>query len=211
MKQVVRIEDGVVVGTSGGKYHSAKPVARYLVAQFNRAVAELAAHASPSSVLEVGCGEGHVTKLLLEATEAQILATDLSASVLAEAQQTLASDRVIYGVVNVMSLAPMDPPADLVVCCEVLEHLQAPRQALKVLLAQKAKFYLFSVPREPIWRLLNMSRGADLKDFGNSPGHLQHWSKRGFLRFIEGAFKPIIVRTPLPWTVILCRPHDRYS
>ena len=211
MTQIVRIEDGVVVGTSGGKYDSANPVARYLLGQFDRAISDLAAHVSPSSVLEVGCGEGHVTKLLLEATEARILATDLSASMVAEAEKTLCSDRVTYQVLNVMSLEATDPPPDLVVCCEVLEHLDEPDKAIEKLRALGARSYLLSVPREPIWRALNMSRGAYLKEFGNSPGHLQHWSKRGFLSFIEGVFEPIIVRSPLPWTVVLCRPRNGHA
>ena len=208
MESAVRIENGVVIGTAGGKYDHTNPLARYLIGQFDRAVSELAAHAAPSSVFEVGCGEGHVTKLLLEATEAQILATDLSATVLAEAEEVLASDRVTYRPMDVMSLEQMKPPPDLVVCCEVLEHLSDPRAALKRLLGQRAKWYLLSVPREPIWRLLNMSRGAYLTEFGNSPGHCQHWNKRAFVRFIGQAFKPVMVRTPLPWTVVLCRPHE---
>ena len=37
---------------------------------------------------------------------------------------------------------------------------------------------LVSVPREPLWRMLNMARGAYWSDLGNTPGHLNHWSRR---------------------------------
>ena len=40
---------------------------------------------------------------------------------------------------------------------------------------------LVSVPREPLWRGLNMARGAYLRDLGNTPGHVNHWSKRAFV------------------------------
>ena len=40
-------------------------------------------------------------------------------------------------------------------------------------------------PREPLWRGLNIARGAYLKDLGNTPGHLNHWSKRGFVALLS--------------------------
>ena len=208
MKPAIRIENGVIVGTSGDKYDQTNPLARYFVSQFDRAISELAREVGPASVLEVGCGEGHVTRLLLDATDARILATDLSATVLKEAEENLSSDRVTYRAVNLMSLEPLKPAPDMVVCCEVLEHLPNPQDGLAALWAQRAEWYLLSVPREPIWRAMNMARSAYLKDFGNSPGHLQHWSQRGFLRFIGQALKPVVIRAPLPWTVVLCQPHD---
>ena len=165
MKKKVKIENGVVVGTAGGKYELKNPIAQYLLRGFDNAVAELAAHVSPSSILEIGCGEGHVTQLLLENTSANILATDLSASVLAETELLLASDRVSYMVADVELLEPLTTSTQMLVCCEVLEHVKNPEKALQVLLAQRAEWYLLSVPREPIWRILNSARGAYLKDF----------------------------------------------
>jgi hypothetical protein len=104
-----------------------------------------------------------------------------------------------------MEVQPLDERPDLVVCCEVMEHLEEPSKALSALAAMRGELYLFSVPREPIWRILNMARGAYLSDFGNSPGHLQHWSRRGFIRFLKEEFDLVEVRSPLPWTAILCR------
>ena len=42
-----------------------------------------------------------------------------------------------------------------------------------------AAHLLVSVPREPLWRALNVARGAYLRELGNTPGHVNHWSKRG--------------------------------
>jgi len=190
-----RIENGIVVGTSGAKYESKNPLAIHLLREFDRAISELAAHAAPKSVLEVGCGEGHIVKLLLDVIDAPILA--------------ISSDRVTFRAADIMEIDPVEPAPDLVVCCEVLEHLPDPQGGLEALQRQRGNRYLLSVPREPVWRMLNMARGTYLKEFGNSPGHLQHWSQRQFLKFIGQAFEPVIIRAPLPWTVVLCRPHDR--
>jgi hypothetical protein len=60
------------------------------------------------------------------------------------------------------------------------------------------------VPNEPLWRALNMARGAYLSDFGNTPGHLQHWGSRSFRRFIETELDVIEMSRPLPWLMALC-------
>jgi 2-polyprenyl-3-methyl-5-hydroxy-6-metoxy-1,4-benzoquinol methylase len=205
----IRIEDGLVIGTAGDKYKSKNPIARYMVREFDRAISELAAQVAPETIVEYGCGEGHVVELLLKATNARIHATDISPTCIADAQSNVSSERVTFAVENIMTMtAVAAPPADLVVCCEVLEHLNNPQKGFEALLALKAKHYLLSVPREPLWRILNFSRGAYVKDWGNSPGHLQHWSKRGFLKFIGRQLTVIAVRSPVPWTVVLCQPNE---
>jgi 2-polyprenyl-3-methyl-5-hydroxy-6-metoxy-1,4-benzoquinol methylase len=205
MKRPARIENGLVVGTSGDKYQSKNPIARRLVAGFDAAVTDLAVQASPGTVLEIGCGEGHVVELLLAATSAQIHATDIAASCIVQARASIGSPRVTFSVADLMLMPPQPCAPDLVVCCEVLEHLSDPRAGLAALLALEANWYLLSVPREPIWRALNFVRGAYVADWGNSPGHLQHWSRGGFLKLVEEYLQPVAIRSPLPWTVVLCR------
>ena len=64
---------------------------------------------------------------------------------------------------------------------------------------------LVSVPREPLWRGLNMARGAYLKELGNTPGHLNHWSKRSFVRLLSRYGTVVEARSPFPWTMLLVR------
>ena len=64
---------------------------------------------------------------------------------------------------------------------------------------------IVSVPREPLWRALNLGRLKYLRDLGNTPGHLQHWSRRSFLSFLERRLEVVAVRSPVPWTMALCR------
>ena len=37
------------------------------------------------------------------------------------------------------------------------------------------------VPREPVWRVLNVARGRYVRWLGNPPGHIQHFSRAAFL------------------------------
>ena len=68
---------------------------------------------------------------------------------------------------------------------------------------------LVSVPREPLWRGLNVARGAYVRDLGNTPGHVNHFSKRGFVRALSEHGEIAAVRSPFPWTMVLVRArHD---
>ena len=91
------------------------------------------------------------------------------------------------------------------VCCEVLEHLEDPARGLEVLAELARPWLIASVPREPLWRALNLARFSYISALGNTPGHLNHWSKHGFERFLAERFEIVEVRSPLPWTMALCR------
>jgi hypothetical protein len=64
---------------------------------------------------------------------------------------------------------------------------------------------LVSVPREPLWRALNLARGAYVTDLGNTPGHVNHWSRRRLTRMLSRYGTVVEVRTPFPWTQALIR------
>jgi len=202
----VKIENGIIVGTSGNKFSTKNPLAIYLLKGFGNAIVQMVRSISPTNILEVGCGEGHVTKLILENSNARILATDISQSIIDQTRKDLNDARVIYQVGPLETLT-CEGHFDLVVCCEVLEHLYDPDVGLDRLRSFNADWYLLSVPREPIWRAMNMARGTYLSQWGNSPGHIQHWSKRSFLRLVSRYFEIVQVKSPLPWTVLLCRPY----
>ena len=100
---------------------------------------------------------------------------------------------------------------DLIVACEVMEHLDDPELALRAIAAARPRFLFVSVPREPMWRLLNIVRGRYLGALGNTPGHVQHWSTNGFLNMLGAHTEVLAVRTPLPWTQALCRVQSEGS
>lgn len=201
----MRTENGLVVG-SNGKYQMRNPIGQFLLSRFDRAVGISILETKANTLLEIGCGEGHVTGLILQTGVSRVLATDISISLIKENTENIRDSRVSFQVADVMQFAP-EERFDVVVCCEVLEHLKDPERGLKNLYGLGAREYIFSVPREPLFRCLNMCRGAYVSDFGNSPGHLNHWSKHSFLRFVEKYFTVQSVRTPLPWTVVRCQPR----
>jgi hypothetical protein len=61
------------------------------------------------------------------------------------------------------------------------------------------------VPREPLWRALNLARGAYVRDLGDTPGHVNHWSRRAFTALLARHGEVVEARAPLPWTMLLVR------
>lgn len=135
-----------------------------------------------------------------------ILGSDFSEKVIEIAKNNAMAQGVSPCIFKTRSIYNLtfEDTADLLVCCEVLEHLENPFEALKVLKALASKFVLFSVPREPLWRIINFTRGKYLRAWGNSPGHIQHWSRKKFINLLCPFFSIVEVRTPLPWTMVLC-------
>ena len=113
---------------------------------------------------------------------------------------------IAYEATAVQLLDPAEHSAELVVCCEVLEHLPDPDAALDVLASLASPWLLASVPREPLWRALNMARGAYLRDLGNTPGPPRPLVEaRASCECSDERFEVVEVRSPLPWTMALCR------
>jgi SAM-dependent methyltransferase len=100
-----------------------------------------------------------------------------------------------------------DDEFELVAATEVLEHVVAPERALAEMARVASRHLLVSVPHEPLWRALNMARGAYLKDLGNTPGHLNHWTRRSFVSLLGRHGEVVQTRSPFPWTMLLVRVH----
>lgn len=190
------------------KYNTRNPIARKLMQGFLQGFSELTELAAPiGSALEIGCGEGELS-MRLARRGWQVHGCDIADEAIAEARRraSAANLAIPFEQHDIRDLPGGYEPADLVVCCEVLEHLEDTAGAIGILRSLCRGHLIVSVPREPIWRALNMARGRYWKNLGNTPGHIQHWSRSAFLKLLEQHVEIVAVRTPLPWTQVLCRP-----
>jgi SAM-dependent methyltransferase len=204
-------EDGVVIGNVYDKYGSRNPVVNRLMRGFESALSEFVAASAPQSIHEIGCGEGHWV-LRWNETGLRARGCDFSRKIIDMARANAGRRGLPASLFEARSIYDLDPRhdgADLVVCCEVLEHLQHPARALEALGRVVGRHLIVSVPREPVWRALNLARGKYLGRLGNTPGHIQHWSSAGFINLVSEHFDVVAVRNPLPWTMLLCRPRAR--
>lgn len=189
------------------KYQNPNWIARRLVGTFMKAIDDAVFALSPKDLLEVGCGEGHVLGVLAHRGY-KMAGCDISDESLAVARREIDKRGLDIPLYNksVYDLDPNEDMADTVLCCEVLEHLTDPELALEKLVSVTRRNLVLSVPNEPIWHLLNMARGKYLHALGNTPGHYNHWTSKAFAAFVSSKMDIVAMRTPLPWTLISCRP-----
>ncbi len=201
-------QGAVPTGNYTDKYGSKNPIQRRLVDSFMAVTDEVLDGISPTSLLDVGCGEGVLTRRWAEGQMGggRIVGIDLEDSKLErEWKANPGPDNLEFKVGIAERLPFADNEFDTVTALEVLEHVPEPRHMLDEMSRVSNRKILVSVPREPIWRILNMARGAYIKDLGNTPGHLNHWSKRGFVQMLERYGRIDQVLTPFPWTMVLLR------
>jgi 2-polyprenyl-3-methyl-5-hydroxy-6-metoxy-1,4-benzoquinol methylase len=197
-----------VGGNVYDKYGTSNPIARRLMAGFLADLDAMVESTGAMEVHEVGCGEGELA-IRLARRGLRARGTDAFPQVLEEARRraSAAGVEVDFEATPAERLEPGRHASELIVCCEVLEHLRDPDQVLEVLAGLARPWLIASVPREPLWRTLNLARLSYVGKLGNTPGHLNHWSKRGFVRFLTSRFEVTQVRSPIPWTMALC--HNR--
>lgn len=195
-----------------GKYESTGKISTYLVDNYFKAVARLLTNIPEGQLrnaLEVGCGAGYSTNSLKNFIPSHTL---LSASEFELDLVKLACKRnpeVEIIQEDVYNLQRRAESFDLLFLLEVLEHLEEPVRALQELKRVSSSYLILGVPREPLWRFLNCLRFKYLKDLGNTPGHLNHWSRKGIVSLIEENFGEIIaVENPIPWTIVLAKKRQ---
>jgi ubiquinone/menaquinone biosynthesis C-methylase UbiE len=202
---VTRDAEGTVTGNTYDKYGSTNPVVRRLMAGFERTLGELLGHAAPNSILDVGCGEGVlVHKWAQRYPQARIVGIDLEAPDIQAGWAQHTAPNIEYRINKAENLPFADGEFALASAIEVLEHVPDPVHTVAEMARVAGGGHLLvSVPREPLWRGLNMARGAYLKDLGNTPGHVNHWSKRSFVRLLSRHGDVVEARSPFPWTMLL--------
>ncbi|HEV2974670.1 MAG TPA: class I SAM-dependent methyltransferase [Solirubrobacteraceae bacterium] len=206
MSGVTVSADGVVTGNTYDKYGSNNPVVRRLMAGFERTLDELMARAEPRSLLDVGCGEGVlVQRWARELPHARLVGIDLQEESIQAGWAERQAPNLEYRTMPAQDLPFAANEFELASAIEVLEHVPDPEHTLAEMARCAERHLLVSVPREPLWRGLNIARGAYLAQLGNTPGHLNHWSKRSFIRLLAGYGDVVEARSPFPWTMLLVR------
>lgn len=156
-------------------------------------------------VLEAGCGEGELSNIIYgylkrKVNNVEFDAFDISDNVIEAASKKYTN--INFRVDNIYDISEKKK-YDLIICSEVCEHLENPQDAIKNLMRLSSNLVL-SVPNEPIWRILNIARGKYIKRGGNTPGHIQHWSKKHFIQMLkEVGIEPVMIRMPLPWIMVV--------
>ena len=198
-------------GYSSGNYekHTTKnPLKKWMVRRFNerlylyvrKAVSECSSMHTRKTVriLDVGCGEGFIAGILSERLDnVEIIGIERSIEALEMAKKMNPGIAFLQG--DIMSLPFEERSFDIVLCLEVLEHLANPELALQPLSRVAGNLVIVSVPNEPWFCLGNLLVLKNVLRLGNPIDHINHWSFRGFKRFL-------VKNTHVEWTMSKCFP-----
>ena len=189
-------------GNRTDKYGTRNPVTRFLVGRFLRSLDDVLRALAPESVFDVGCGEGVVTERVARLLPtASIVGLDLDDARLRTEWARRRGENLAFQAGSAYALPFEDDSFDLVCATEVLEHLERPDAALAEMARVTRGSLLLTVPREPIWRMANVLAGRYVRSLGNTPGHVNHWSRRDFARFVSRVGTVRRLETSFPWTI----------
>ena len=195
--------DKTQIPTNYIKHKSKNPLQRFLIERFFSSLVSLAKPLNPKKVLDAGCGEGFsLNKLIINNVGEELEGIENSKEAIALGKKLFPKAKIKLG--SVYDLPYETNYFDLVLCTEVLEHLENPQKALSEIIRVSKKYIILSVPNEPFFRLANFLAGKYIKSFGNSPGHINHWNLFSFQRFIKKQnLKIKNIKFPFPWIMVL--------
>jgi 2-polyprenyl-3-methyl-5-hydroxy-6-metoxy-1,4-benzoquinol methylase len=192
----------IVESSNYRKHTSSNLLQRWLIQRFHHSAAAMLQGISARTVLDAGCGEGFGMRSVL-ARHGYSFGVDQSLEALRIAQHI--SPEKAFSAGDLLHLPFGNRSFDLIMCLEVLEHIERPQRALAELCRISNGWLLLSVPHEPFFRGANFLRGKNVQAWGNDPGHINHWSARGFATFVSQQCQIVKQQQSFPWTLILCK------
>lgn len=192
------------------EYDNPNPIVQHLLNKFFSRLGDiLSILEETDKVLEVGCGAGASSLRILEMLAGPTLeVSDIDGRYVEKLKASGFPLPVQQE--SVLQLKREDHSYDCVLLLEVLEHLQEYDLALSELFRVSRKYVVISVPNEPLWRILNVARWKYLGEWGNTPGHINHWSPLKLSKLVSKYGTVVRVDTPLPWTIVLARVNSRH-
>ncbi len=189
------------------KYRDPNPVVSFVIRRFFDRVRAMVDGVAPRSVLDAGCGEGELLRRGVLPAGIPPVSLDLRLESLADARNTAGGGRFVCG--SVLSLPFAAGSFDVVLCLEVLEHLDQPLPAVHELARVARKAVILSVPYEPYFRIGNVMRGKHLSRLGDHPEHVQHWNFRTFGSFLSSVPGRVDLVEAFPWIIACCHLSNR--
>ena len=188
------------------KFQTRNPVVRRLIDRFYERLRSVVEPLGAESLLDAGCGEGETLSRLAEALPDRVTAVDISQEAVEFTARRHPSVEVSRE--SVHDLPYPDDAFDLVLCLEVLEHLDDPAAALAELARVSRRDVVVSVPHEPWFRAGSLVRGKYVRELGNHPEHVNHWSAAGMRAFVDQRMAPVTQIRSFPWLIAHARPRS---
>lgn len=190
------------------KYRAKNPVKRKLISRFVDRVTELFhENGAPQSVLEIGVGEGFLSGHLSGIhPKTKFSGVDIKESDLTLLRAKFPNIEAHQG--SIYDLSSLPGGYDLIICAEVLEHLDRPEDALDQIVSLRPERVLLTVPHEPWFMLSNLAMGKNITRLGNDIEHCNHFTVPKFKQLLSTRFDLTTVTTSYPWILATGKPKQ---
>lgn len=192
--------------TNNFKKHKTKnPVGKLFLNRFLNTLVKTIKPLPLQNILDVGCGEGFtLDRLQKEKIGKSYEGIDYADEAIELGKELYPKLKLKKG--DIYKLPYEANSFDLIICTEVLEHLEDPKKALRELIRVSSRYILLSVPNEPFFTIQRIGRLQNIKRLGAHPEHIQKWTIPGFLKFVKiRGVKRIQTKFPTPWTMVLLK------
>lgn len=134
-------------------YNADNPFLRYITRERYLRLMEYIKEVQPSSILDAGCGDGVLTHLIENSDlDTEVVGLDITSSKVKNAVEKTRDVEYVIG--DARNLPFEDNSFDLVVCTEVLEHIDVYEIALDELVRISSDDIIITVPNAFSWKLL---------------------------------------------------------
>ena len=193
--------------TNLAKHTTKNPIERLVLKNFFKTLIKVLRPLNIDTVLDAGCGEGFtLDKLRKEKIGKNYKGIEFDPEAVKNANKLYPDLDIKQG--DILKLPFKSNSFDLVVCTEVLEHLENPKKAYRELLRVSKKYVLITVPNEPTFTLQRIAKLKNLRHLGAHPEHIQHWGPREFVKFVKiRGVKVIDTKYPIPWTMVIVKKN----
>lgn len=191
------------------KYMSKNPLKRRMIDRLNKKIVsnlkemvkDIVVEESKIKILDAGCGEGFITNLLYNNLKnAEFTGIEFTKEALEIAREMNKNINFVQG--DIYEMPFKDLSFDIVICTEVLEHLEDPEKAVSELKRLSKKYILLTVPNEPWFCLGNLIALKNINRLGNPIDHINHWTFGDFKKFAKQNFGgKLVFDTSFPWTI----------
>jgi SAM-dependent methyltransferase len=187
------------------KYQTGNPAVQFLLRRFFCKLVRQVSALHPKTVIDLGCGEGVVAKILRSHLgQIEYVGYDKNPIAIREAERR--NPAAVFRHADIFDLEPAPDSADLMLCLEVIEHVEDTDRLLTHIARLRAHHLIVSVPWEPFFRIGNLCRGQHLRRLGNHPEHVHCFGARSLQSMLSRHFQEVRIESSFPWLFGICRP-----
>ncbi len=189
------------------EYKSSNFIIKYLINNFYKCIKNISELFEPDfKILEVGCGAAESSDRIRNIIgDLHFEISDYDERYVNLIIKKKPHFKNYVEVESIYNLKRKDNEFDCIFVLEVLEHLDNYKLALEEVFRVSRKYVVISVPNEPMWRVLNMLRLRYINNFGNTPGHINHFNSK-ILNCELTKFGDVLrIYKPIPWLIALVK------